>query len=234
MPRNHLCVLSRLLDERVFTAGPHHLVGRRGSWRLALHSCRMRSRPGLLGPGGSLEDITWGVVSFGVEERRGKHTRSIAARSSSVTLIACAPGGSGASLSPSSLSNCRNCSGCCPINCANCGLPAPTCWRMGSSIWGCCCTTWRSCWNWGLLRRKSRLPSPPGPAAAAAAAAPPGPNRFPAPPRAPAPRPPPPRPAAASKRLTDSSPPSPPSAAGAAGVGEPAPPAAGAACLCSC
>lgn len=145
--------------------------------------------------------------------------------------MAWAPGGRGASLSPSSLNSERNWSGCCPINWASCGFPAPTCWRIGSSIWGCCCTTCRSCWNWGLFLKKSRLPKPPA-AVALPAAAPPPPNRFPAPPRA-APRPPWPAWAAASKRFTGSSPPSPPVAA--MGGGEAAAcGAAGAGCLCSC
>jgi hypothetical protein len=44
------------------------------------------------------------------------------------------------------------------MSCASCGFPAPTCCRMGSSICGCCWTTCRSCWNWGLLRKKLRSP----------------------------------------------------------------------------
>ena len=151
-------------------------------------------------------------------------TRSIASLSSSVTLTAVAPGGSGASSSASSLNSCRNCSGFCPIICASCGLPLATCCKMGSSICGCVCTIWRSCWNCGLLRRKSRfaalaaaVPSPVAvdPAAAPVVVVP----RLPIVPlRAPPPLPPWLRPAcaAASKRLMGAS--SPPSVVGWASV----------------
>lgn len=144
-------------------------------------------------------------------------TLSIASRSSGETSIAWAPGGSGASSSPFSPKSRKNSSGNWLISCANCGLPAETCWRIGSSICGCCWTTCRSCWNCGLLRRKSRLPSPPpaAPAPAPARAAPPLPAlaAF----------------AAAAKRSTGSS--SPP--AGGEDEAWPAAGAAGADCRCS-
>ena len=72
-------------------------------------------------------------------------TLSIASRSSSVTLICCAPGGNCTSSSTSYASNCMNCSGFCVMMAASCGLPCATCCKMGSSICGCCCTTCRSC-----------------------------------------------------------------------------------------
>jgi hypothetical protein len=182
------------------------------------------------------------------ERPKGKRrlTRSIAALSSSVTLISCAPGGSGVSPSVSSASNCRNCSGFWPINAASCGLPAPTCCRIGSSMRGCVCTIWRSCWNCGFARRKSRLPAPPPAVASctpwaafrarAVSATWPRPGRLPVPePRLAW--------AAASKRLTGASGSVGVVSVGAAGV---APVAAGvegvfdagmrrgAACCCSC
>lgn len=142
-------------------------------------------------------------------------TLSIASRSSGETSIAWVPGGSGASSSPFSPKSRKNSSGNWLISCANCGLPAETCWRIGSSICGCCWTTCRSCWNCGLLRRKSRLPSPAAPAPAPARAAPPLPAlaAF----------------AAAAKRSTGSS--SPP--AGGEDEAWPAAGAAGADCRCS-
>jgi len=161
------------------------------------------------------------AVNANAENLRIKRTLSIASLSSSVTLIACVPGGSVVSSSMSSLNSWRNCSWFCPISCASWGLPAATCCRIGSSIWGCCCTSWRSCWKCGLFRRKSRLPraSPP------AAPAPPARAPRPAPCSAPAAW------AAASNRLTGSS----PAVACAEGAGCAAPwPAAAAACRCSC
>ncbi len=171
----------------VGVAHRHPGADRRGSWPPTPRSCRKRSKPESLRPGQSPIDITipcqsrcniWRVQT-------NKLTLSMASRSSSVTLIAWAPGGSGASSSPSSPSRFKNCSGFCAINCASWGFPAPSCCRMGSSICGCCWTTCRSCWNWALFLRKSRFPRsrPPAPApAAATAAAAAAPLVLPAPP----------------------------------------------------